>query len=807
MSNSKYPILSINGKLFPSWIIHNFKEYKIPAQYIDDNNDICNLKKDGVGKKELRNYQIFVSKYLDYNSPYNGILLYHGLGSGKTATSIGIYNNLYKYSRDWNVFIILKAALIKSTWKGKKGDAGELKDWLIDYDNQMKNIVFISYDAPNADTQFFNAVKNADLTKKNLYIIDEAHNFIRNVYGNISNEKGGKKALSIYNYILNERKENYNTKLVLISATPIINQIFELALIFNLLRPNDNLFPTDEATFNDLYVDNDKPLQKNLNMFQRRILGLVSFYESIDRRTYAKKNEIDVEIKMSEYQCDIYKHFWEIENKINEYNDKKKKKKQNKDNSYKTYTRQACNFVFPTYQNISGEQRPRPGQYRISEKESQDILRGNMNNDNTINLDDLKKQKIKEYAKAIQNYINIAIKYFDEMNSLDNDKHNIITDINNIINIFNEKNNIKNNDYLSEKDCKFKMSNIIENYYNENKMSNLLKALYECSVKYVNVIIHTYRSKGPVIIYSNYVTAEGISMIKQYLKYIGFNDYEECKNNEQYNKFRFVEYSGQIDQDKRDEYKNIFNVEKNKYGDIIKVILISVSGTEGISVFSVRQIHVVEPHWNETRIIQMEGRGIRYCSHQFLPLNERVVDVYKYISLIHNNTYPFKETTDQQIKNFAVKRQNIINSFLDVLKSSSIDCELNIEETTKAGHNIKCFKFEEPTIIDNKYNEAYKKNIEDDINYNSGMNASNSLLKNVQVYKIKAVIQKDKEGNKFSDPLDYWININDGYVYDFNLKYLIGQVERNKETELFNQTDDGLFIITKTVFYPEIKYY
>ena len=373
MSNSKYPILSVNGKLFPSWIIHNFKHYKIPAQFIDDNNDICNINKEQ-GKKELRNYQIFVNKYLDYNSPYNGILLYHGLGSGKTATSIGIYNNLYKYSQDWNVFIILKASLIKSTWKGKKGDAGELKDWLIDYDNQMKNIVFISYDAPNADTQFFNAVKNADLTKKNLYIIDEAHNFIRNVYGNITDEKGGKKALSIYNYILNERKENYNTKLVLISATPIINQIFELALIFNLLRPNDNLFPTDEATFNDLYVDNDKPLQKNLNMFQRRILGLVSFYESIDKRTYAKKNPIDVEIKMSEYQCDIYKHFWEIENKINEMNDKKKKRKQNnKDSSYKTYTRQACNFVFPTYQNISGEQRPRPGQYRISEKESQDI--------------------------------------------------------------------------------------------------------------------------------------------------------------------------------------------------------------------------------------------------------------------------------------------------------------------------------------------------------------------------------------------------------------------------------------------------
>jgi len=806
MSNLKYPILSVNGKLFPSWIIHNFKDYKIAAEYIDDNNDICNINKEE-GKKELRNYQIFVNKYLDYNSPYNGILLYHGLGSGKTATSIGIYNNLYKYSRDWNVFIILKASLIKSTWKGEKGNGGELKNWLIDYDNQMKNIVFISYDAPNADTQFFNAVKNADLTKKNLYIIDEAHNFIRNVYGNITNEKGGKKALSIYNYILNERKENYNTKLVLISATPIINEIFELALIFNLLRPNDDLFPTDENVFNDLYVDNDKPLQKNLNMFQRRILGLVSFYESIDRRTYAKKNEIDVKVKMSVYQTDIYKHFWGIENKINDNFDKKSKKKRKTDKTYRTYTRQACNFVFPTYNNISGEQRPRPGQYKISEKESQDILRGNLNDDNTINIDDLKRQKLKEYSKAIDNYINTAIKYFNDMKHKDTENHNIKTDINNIINTFNDKNNIKNNDYKCELDCKFKLNDIIEEYYNNNKMSNLLKSLYECSSKYINIIINSYRSKGPVIIYSNYVTAEGISMIKQYLRFIGFNDYEETKSNDKYNYKRFVEYSGSIDQEKRKEFLNIFNNENNRYGEKIKIILISVSGSEGISLYSVRQLHITEPHWNETRIIQMKGRGIRFCSHRFLPVNERIVDVYKYLSIQNNNNYPFKETTDEIISAFASNRQKVIDAFLDVLKSSSIDCELNIEETINAGHNIKCFKFDEPMIIDNKFNEAYKKNIEDDINYNSGMNAPNSILKNVQVYKIKAIIQKDKNGTKFSEPEDYWINTNDGYVYDYKYKYLIGQVERNKDTELFNQNDDGLFIISKTVLYPEIKYY
>lgn len=115
-----YVNLKINGRLFPTWILANFNRYKLPEIFLDG-SDPCNNKKIN---SELRKYQDFLGKYLDYNSPYRDILIYHGLGSGKTRSAINIYNVLYNYSPDWNVFILLKATLKESTW------VRELESWL-----------------------------------------------------------------------------------------------------------------------------------------------------------------------------------------------------------------------------------------------------------------------------------------------------------------------------------------------------------------------------------------------------------------------------------------------------------------------------------------------------------------------------------------------------------------------------------------------------------------------------------------------------------------------------------------------------
>ena len=57
----------------------------------------------------------------------------------------------------------------------------------------------------------------------------------------------------------------------------------------------------------------------------------------------------------------------------------------------------------------------------------------------------------------------------------------------------------------------------------------------------------------------------------------------------------------------------------NLYGEIIKVIMITASGAEGISLKNVRFVHITEPYWHPVRLQQVIGRARRLCSHQELP--------------------------------------------------------------------------------------------------------------------------------------------------------------------------------------------
>ena len=179
MSKNNYINFQVNGKLFPSWILLNFKKYQLPEYIQKEGEDPCRMTKT---KKELRKYQEFLSKYLDYKSPYRDILIYHGLGSGKTVTAINIYNILYNYNPEWNVFLLIKASLKKDPWEK------DLENWLqsTDKKNRFNNIKFIHYDSPYADKDFMNQIKMSDSSKKTLYLFDETHNFIKNVYNNIN---------------------------------------------------------------------------------------------------------------------------------------------------------------------------------------------------------------------------------------------------------------------------------------------------------------------------------------------------------------------------------------------------------------------------------------------------------------------------------------------------------------------------------------------------------------------------------------------------------------------------------------------
>jgi hypothetical protein len=293
---------------------------------------------------------------------------------------------------------------------------------------------------------------------------------------------------------------------------------------------------------------------------------------------------------------------------------------------------------------------------------------------------------------------------------------------------------------------------------------------------------------------------EGLQIFKVYLKYFGFSSFKDVNSGTP--GFRYVEYHGGIDKEER--FKNIdqFNVIENKDGSVIKIIMISPAGAEGLSLRNTRQVHIIDPYWQEVRIKQVIGRAIRLCSHKDLPKEQRHVEVFRYKSV--RSTMNKKITADQLLESIARSKEGLLQSFEDAVKEAAIDCELY------KAHNLllndyKCFKFEEKLLFDEQIGPAYKDDLKDDFKMDIGSNSVNSKTIRIKVIKIKAVKILSKEGNtfKYSSEKNYWYNPDTNIVYDFDLKYPIGKVgvdDSNLPLKLSSDT----YIIDKIIPIPHI---
>lgn len=782
ISKDQYVNLQVSGRIFPTWILHNFKKYKLPEILRKENEDPCNVET----KLELRKYQEFVGKYLGPGSPYNEILLYHGLGSGKTATSINLMNVMYNYNHEVNFIVLIKASLRDDPWMK------DLKIWLardpseenindVTKLSRFKTLHFVHYDSPYADRDFLNVMKEIDTSKPTIYIIDEAHNFIRNVYSNI-NSKIGKRAQVIYEYIVRDKRENKNTKVVLISGTPGINTPFELALMFNLLRPG--IFPSSELEFNRTFItESNYPILNPLkrNMFERRILGLVSYYIGATPDLYAKQELKYVNLPMSNYQYNVYRVFEKLESEIQ----KKAKKYGKQSQLYRTYTRQASNFVFPYVNaNVNGELRPRPNKFRITDKVADNLEKGKLQEI----VDQNEREMITRYLKALENYISETEKYFQKIHQEDIKRgRTIVDDLNDF------KAGFEN--VFGGKFLKYHKSN--------SPRSGLYNEMYNSSPKMTAIAFMSYISPGKVMIYTNYVVMEGIDMMKVYLKLIGFNDYANSREN-----MGFCEYHGRIDPKDRVKIKNMFNDSNNIRGQKCKVIMLSPSATEGIQLLNIRQEHIMEPYWTEVRIQQVIGRGIRQCSHRALPIDERVVNIYRYkivkpAELDEDDTN--RTTTDEYIEDQAKAKANLIESFLTAMKESAVDCEL-FRTHNMMTQSYQCFQFPENTIMGKQVGPAYKEDMKEDVKYDAGLHAKNSKIERIKVIKIDAVYQLNPEVEsqpKYSTPDKYWYYPKTGIVYDYETHYPVGQVQFINGMP--NKLNKDTYIMSDLIAIPTIE--
>lgn len=197
--------------------------------------------------------------------------------------------------------------------------------------------------------------------------------------------------------------------------------------------------------------------------------------------------------------------------------------------------------------------------------------------------------------------------------------------------------------------------------------------LYSC--KFYEILEKIEKCGGKIFIYSGFKEYGGIKSLAKVLDAFGYKDYKREGTGSK----RYAIWSGDESISIKDEIKTIYNLKENLTGKKIKILLGSPSIKEGVSLTAVRQVHILEPYWNKSRLDQVIGRASRFCSHKDLPEDKRKVKVFVYVATAPNfgikKNVP--DTIDQYIQKLATSKDKIIKQFEILIKETAIDCYLN----------------------------------------------------------------------------------------------------------------------------------
>ena len=114
---------------------------------------------------------------------------------------------------------------------------------------------------------------------------------------------------------------------------------------------------------------------------------------------------------------------------------------------------------------------------------------------------------------------------------------------------------------------------------------------------------------------------------------------------------------------------------ENKDGHKIKVIVGSQVAGEGVDLRFIREVHILEGWFHLSKEEQIVGRGIRYCSHNALPKVKRNCTINLYVNTFPENVN--KETIDLYSYRTAMNKAVRVGNVSRALKMGAADCNLN----------------------------------------------------------------------------------------------------------------------------------
>ena len=595
-----------------------YKKYKKYKNYIEQNG-------------KLLKQQVFLSNYINDNySSIDKMLLFHGIGTGKTCTSITIAETIMKIDKKMKVLVILPARLktnfideLISETCGlyryiSKNDHNKFINPNISISEKDKirtkfnkkiseKYEIISYERLRNKLLKSSDYKNTinEITKNRIIIIDEVHNLITsNIKIDDFNEMLLSKTINIKNIKINAiilrlltKLSHKTSKIFLLSATPVFDNFGQFIQLVLNLSPDTN------------------PKNINLHYLINQIKGKVSFYKIKDKSDFPTVKIDNIRIKLSKKQINAIKS-------IKIKNDEK-------------------------YNDQDNDQ------------------------DNEYDLPDSDSYCIKERQLSIS---------------------------------------------LLNKSFKSKIFNNLNEY--APKLEVLFKLL---------------KLPGKHVIFSNFIKY-CLELIAEYLKSKGWSNYTETGSTK--NK-TFVIWDALLNDKQKQEVKGILNSIDNIDGKNIKVVLGSPSIKEGITFKHIQHLHQIDPVWNSSAKEQIEGRCIRYKSHEDISDKnknlKREVIIHNYIGIFGEQDY---KSCDEKIYDIImVKKKKIISHIEKLLGKIAIDyylwnntdkspkshskssnitvrsADINIKELLKKPLHVntnKCPKYRRPDENGNCINAKYK---------------------------------------------------------------------------------------------------
>ncbi len=821
---------------------------------------------------ELMPHQIFVKNFLSLETPYNSLLLYHGLGTGKTCSAIGIAEEMRNYMKQVQVnqrIMIIASPNVQNNFRLQLFDDRKLKfengvwnlntcvgnsllseinpsrtldlsrEKIISQINQLINqyYIFMGYrelgnfikkkiQVPS-DGLTIEQQKNMELQKikqtfnNRLIIVDEIHN-LRILQDN----KESKKTATLLMQICQKAE---NTRLLMLSATPMYNSYKEIIWLTNLLNTVDNRSTIkEEQVFNKdggfREPDFENNVESGQELLTRKLTGYVSFIRgenpySFPFRVYP--DEFDKERVLDTtnyYKTQLNKK--EIDNPIEN---------------------------LPVYMNNIGEYQNKVYNQIINnfqiKSESLPVNESMKNIPTFENMESFGYVLLKEPLESLN--IVFPNEKFDELQEDQQADEKLLSSLvgkNGLSRIMTYETAYKPNELRYDYEYK---PEIKEKYGRIFHLDQLQK--YSSKIHQICNVIKN--SKGPIIIYSFYIDG-GVVPIALALEEMGFTRYGSAsytkplfKNNESkpidaltmktkddllkddpkatFKQAKYVMITG----DKKYSPNNLEDVKyvtnpNNKYGEDVKVILITKAAAEGIDFKFIRQVHILDPWYNLNRLEQIIGRAVRNLSHCGLPFEERNVEIYLHGTKSEGEDEP----ADMYVYRFAEKKSKLIGKVTRLMKETSIDCLLNIEQTNftvdklmsfaenkeieiSLASNIKIpFKIgDKPfsNVCDYMENCEYKcypdKTITDeDINYN---NYSNNFAKMNYASIVKRIRQLFREQSFYKkDDLIKLVKINNDYP-DEHIYFALSIFVENKKDHLVDKLGRTGYLINADEYY------